>query len=72
VIRRGRVRGEMNAPSSGGEQSALDALLSEAFSDAVDGMRVPSHEIDELLLLSSWFKRFPKELERTQPVSRVS
>ena len=72
VIRRGRVRGEMDAPASGGEQSALDTMLSEAFSDAADGMRVPSHEIDELLLLSSWFKRFPAELERTQPVPRAS
>jgi excinuclease ABC subunit C len=33
-------------------------------------MQVPSHEVDELLLLSSWFKRFPGELERTQPVAR--
>ena len=72
VIRRGRVRGEMDAPASGGERSALDALLNEAFSDAVDGMQVPSHEIDELLLLSSWFKRFPRELERTQPVPLAS
>jgi hypothetical protein len=27
---------------------------------------VPPHEIDELLLLSSWFRRNPKELDRTQ------
>jgi hypothetical protein len=26
---------------------------------------VPTHEIDELLLLSSWFRRFPDELART-------
>ena len=26
---------------------------------------VPSHEIDELLLVSSWFTRFPKEFEQT-------
>ena len=72
VIRRGRVRAEMDAPGSVAEQSALDALLREAFGDAVDGMQLPSHEIDELLLLSSWFKRFPQEMERTQPVPRAS
>jgi hypothetical protein len=26
---------------------------------------VPAHEIDELLLLASWFRNFPAELERT-------
>jgi excinuclease ABC subunit C len=72
VIRRGRVRGEMNVPSNTAERSVLDAMLREVFSDAVDGMQVPSHEIDELLLLSSWFKRFPQEMERTQPVPRAS
>jgi excinuclease ABC subunit C len=72
VIRRGRVRGEMEAPGNAGEQSALDAMLSETFGDATDGIRVPSHEIDELLLLSSWFRRFPRELDRTRRVERAS
>ena len=31
-----------------------------------DTAQVPSHEIDELLLLSSWFRRFPAELERSR------
>jgi excinuclease ABC subunit C len=70
VIRRGRVRGEMDAPLTPAEQSALDGMLNEVFSDAVDGLQVPSHEIDELLLLSSWFQRFPRELDRTRLVAR--
>lgn len=72
VIRRGRVRGEMDAPVNPEQESTLNSMLHEAFGDAVDGMQVPSHEIDELLLLSSWFKRFPQEMERTRPVSRAS
>lgn len=72
VIRRGRVRGEMEAPTSSSEKSALEQLLNEAFGDATAGMQVPSHEIDELLLLSSWFRRFPHELDRTRRVERVS
>jgi excinuclease ABC subunit C len=72
AIRRGRVRGEMDAPASATEQSALDAMIGEVFADAVSGMQVPSHEIDELLLLSSWFRRFPDEMERTRPVQRAS
>ncbi len=72
VIRRGRVRGEMAAPGNADEQSALDRMLAEIFADAVDGMQVPSHEIDELLLLSSWFSRFPRELDRTRRVEKAS
>jgi len=29
---------------------------------------VPTHEVDELLLLTSWFSRFPEELARTRGV----
>ena len=31
-----------------------------------DTAQVPSHEVDELLLLSSWFRRFPAELGRSR------
>lgn len=71
AIRRGRVRGEMDAPSSATEESALNEMLSTIFSDRTDGMQVPSHEIDELLLLSSWFRRFPRELDRTKRIERA-
>jgi hypothetical protein len=47
-------------------------MLAEIFGSATDGMQVPSHEIDELLLLSSWFRRFPHELDRTKAVERAS
>jgi excinuclease ABC subunit C len=68
VIRRGRVRGEMDAPVTGDERTALQRTLDEVFADTTSGMQVPSHEIDELLLLSSWFRRFPAEMERTERV----
>ena len=71
AIRRGRVRAQMDAPTTPTERSTLDAMLTQIFGDATDGMQVPSHEIDELLLLSSWFRRFPHELDRTTPVGRV-
>lgn len=69
VIRRGRVRAELDAPDTPAERGTFEAVVAEVFSDAVDGLQVPSHEIDELLLLSSWFRRFPGEMARTQPVS---
>ena len=66
VIRRGRVRGEMDPPASADEQSFLDRLLDDVFADAIDGLQVPSHEVDELLVVTSWFRTHPEELERTQ------
>ena len=34
--------------------------------------QIPTHEIDELLLLSSWFRRFPGELERTSAAGNIA
>jgi excinuclease ABC subunit C len=33
------------------------------------GASIPMHEIDELLLLSSWFRKYPNEMERAQKAS---
>ncbi|NUO65125.1 MAG: GIY-YIG nuclease family protein [Gemmatimonadaceae bacterium] len=67
LIRRGRVRAERPAPKSAADRSDLRALADDVFSGVeYEGAGVPSHEIDELLLLSSWFRRFPAELERTE------
>jgi hypothetical protein len=32
---------------------------------------IPGHEVDELLLLTSWFRTRPKELEKTVQMTRV-
>jgi excinuclease ABC subunit C len=70
VIRRGRVRHECPAPRTESERALLDAKVGEVFSVAArDTGSVPSHEIDELLLLASWFRQHPKELERTSPAT---
>jgi excinuclease ABC subunit C len=69
-IRRGRVRGEMDLPRSADDQSRLSALIDDVFSPAErETSQIPTHEIDELLLLSSWFRRFPAELRRTRAPS---
>jgi hypothetical protein len=45
----------------------LRAAADEVFGSVErEGASVPTHEIDELLLLSSWFRRFPAELKRTE------
>jgi excinuclease ABC subunit C len=67
LIRRGRVRAERPVPSSRRERRALARLVREVFSpEERDGAQLPTHEIDELLLLSSWFRRFPRELRRAR------
>jgi excinuclease ABC subunit C len=71
LIRRGRVRAEVAAPTSPGESRALRELTDSVFGTVEPkGSSIPTHEIDELLLLSSWFRRFPDELERTQAMAR--
>ena len=65
LIRRGRVRAEQPAPRTQVERRSLHRLAQEIFSSKDrEGATVPTHEIDELLLLSSWFRRFPKEMEK--------
>jgi excinuclease ABC subunit C len=66
VIRRGRVRAILPAPRSADERRTFDAKVAGIFApvEASDGT-VPAHEIDELLLVTSWFTRFQKEFERT-------
>jgi excinuclease ABC subunit C len=67
LIRRGRVRAERPAPRSAAERAELLALADDVFNGVeFEGASVPTHEIDELLLLSSWFRRFPEELDRTE------
>jgi excinuclease ABC subunit C len=67
LIRRGRVRGEYEVPRSEAERTRLLEMVEDVFASAQrDSAQVPSHEVDELLLLSSWFRRFPAELARSR------
>jgi excinuclease ABC subunit C len=68
LVRRGRVRHEQAAPRTAAERRQLAARVADVFGTAEHvGTSVPSHEIDELLLMSAWFRRFPDELARTRP-----
>jgi excinuclease ABC subunit C len=67
LIRRGRVRGEYALPRSEPDRVRLLEMVEDVFNPVErDTAQVPSHEIDELLLLSSWFRRFPAELGRSR------
>ncbi len=66
VIRRGTVRAERPAPRGTPERFELQRVIEQVFAPS-EPARAPVrvHEIEEILLLSSWFRRFPGELERT-------
>src|SRR5687768_9967055 len=67
VIRRGTVRAETQAPRTARDRARLLAMVRGVFDPPERSSgAVPTHEIDELLLLSSWFRRNPGELERTK------
>ncbi len=70
LIRRGVVRAELSKPRSSKDRRTMKQLVDDIFSQPVpSNAQVPTHEIDELLLLSSWFRRFPAEMKRTKQVS---
>jgi excinuclease ABC subunit C len=70
VIRRGRIRADLPAPRTAEERSALAARAADIFAPAeLKSATVPAHEVDELMLLSSWFRKFPAELDRTVPAA---
>ena len=72
VVRRGRVRHEQPAPRTAAERRELARIAAEVFAGVEHvGAGVPAHEIDELLLLSSWFRRFPAELTQTRPPAEL-
>jgi excinuclease ABC subunit C len=67
LIRRGRVRGEHALPRSEADRIRLLEMVEDVFNPTDrDTAQVPAHEVDELLLLSSWFRRFPAELDRSR------
>lgn len=66
AIRRGCVRAERAAPRSAAERRAWRAVVQDVFAPRAGApLAVPAHEIDELQLLSSWFRRNPAELARS-------
>jgi excinuclease ABC subunit C len=66
AIRRGCIRAERSAPRTAGERREWRDLVRGVFAPKQKAtLSVPAHEIDELQLLSSWFRRFPVELKRT-------
>ena len=66
LVRRGRVRGDYALPNDAPAAAALaDAARAVFRPGERGGSAVPTHEVDELLLLSWWFRHREVELGRT-------
>ncbi len=65
VIRRAQVRAAAPAPRTPIEREAFRALVSEHADDQAQPGPIPSHAIDETVLIMSWFRRRPAALRRT-------
>lgn len=66
LVRRGTVRAERAAPRSTPDRFDLQRMIEEVYQPGEPARGpVRLHEIDEILLLSSWFRRFPEELAKT-------
>jgi len=72
LVRRGRVRAEVPLPRSAHEWGALREVAERLVGPVDRSNAVPGHEVDELLLLTSWFRTRPDELQRTAPLRAVS
>ena len=71
VIRRGRVRAEVPTPRSAAERRTLEGRVADLLRSS-EHATVPGHEVDEVLLLAGWFRKYPKELERTAPLAATT
>ena len=73
LIQRGCVRAECERPKTAGERRQFHRLAKSIFAEQPRRGRhplaLPQHEVDEVLLVSSWFRRFPDEMRRTKPIS---
>jgi len=66
LVKRGTVRADLKLPVTRREQMEFAEWARRVFDATERPTRaIPTHEIDELLLLSSWFQRHPDEFART-------
>lgn len=72
VIRRGCVLADVPAPSTDAEHAALEAHIATARNAGKRAPQtVPGREVDEVLLVAGWFRKYPKELARTTPLEQM-
>ena len=70
VIDRARVRAAAPAPRTPIEREAFKALVVEHSGRASSAGPIPADDVDETLLLLSWFRNHPGAIRRTIPFER--
>lgn len=70
LIRRGVVREDLPAPRTEADRSEVASVARRVLADfpAAGPRSIPRHEVDELLVIASWFRSRPEELARTNPM----
>ncbi|HEX6039784.1 GIY-YIG nuclease family protein [Longimicrobium sp.] len=72
LVRRGTVRAVVPVPRTAAERRRMERLCDEHFGRPEhEGALVQRHQVDEILLLSRWFRARPEEMRNTTPPARV-
>ena len=72
LVRRGTVRASFPAPRTAAQRRELARLTEEHYRQPeATGALVTRHQVDEILLLSQWFRTHPKEMRRTVSPDRA-
>lgn len=67
LIRRGCVRAESDVPRTAADRKRLRVLIDQIFGGPKGPPgAVPAHEVDELMLVSGWFRQHPEQFARTR------
>ncbi|MFQ5703519.1 MAG: nuclease [Gemmatimonadales bacterium] len=69
IIRRATVRASAPAPHTPIEREAFRALVAKHAAFESRTGTLPAAKIDEILLLTRWFRRYPHALRRTVPLT---
>jgi excinuclease ABC subunit C len=68
LVRRGTVRSDLPVPRTRGDKRRLERIADEVYgTPEPNGTMVSKRKVEEILLLSHWFRTRPAEMERTQP-----
>jgi excinuclease ABC subunit C len=68
LVRRGTVRSDLPVPRTRGEKRRLERIADEVYgTPEPTGTMVSKRKVEEILLLSHWFRTRPAEMDRTQP-----
>ncbi|HET7463807.1 MAG TPA: UvrB/UvrC motif-containing protein [Longimicrobium sp.] len=71
LVRRGTVRAVVPRPRGAAERRRLEQLCDEHFRRPEPTASVTRHQVDEILLISRWFRLNPGQLQHTAPPRRV-